>query len=94
MELHVTSREAAASLEELLDRVSSRSDTVTIERDGQPVAKLVAVEDAVPLPGKLLTRDDIAAVVQAVGRLDDGWADAVEDAVRMGNVPAESPWDR
>jgi prevent-host-death family protein len=99
MELHVTSQEAAATLEDLLDRVSGGDTTVVIERDGRPVVKLIPVGQAPRQVGKLLTAGDIAAIDAAirVGReLNDGWAEAVEEAIRLGNQPMslEDPWDR
>jgi antitoxin (DNA-binding transcriptional repressor) of toxin-antitoxin stability system len=93
MEMRVSSREAAASLEVLLDRVNGEGDTVVvIERDGHPVAKLVPVR---PQPGPGMGRDFVR-LLQSLPKGDDGWADAVEEAVRLGNQPVvpESPWDR
>ena len=99
MELHVSHKQAAASFDELLDRVSSGADTVVIERDGKPVGRLVPVVMTGTAPQRLLTADDIEALQELVetGRkLNDGWAEAVEEAQRLGNQPMslEDPWDR
>jgi antitoxin (DNA-binding transcriptional repressor) of toxin-antitoxin stability system len=94
MELHVTSQEAASTLDDLLDRVRA-GESVVIERDGQPVVRMVPLTPA----GSNLTHEDVAAIQNAIERgreLDDGWADAVDDARRLGNQPPrrKDPWDR
>ncbi len=90
MELRVSSQQAAASLDHLLDRVSNGGDEVVIERGGVPVGKLVAAgagaspaDAPAPFtPGAPATVDDLVEVLRAWPALDDGWADAVEDAIR------------
>src|SRR5687768_11798437 len=100
MELHVTSQEAAATLEQLLDRVSDGVTTVVIERDGRPVGHIVAAAptgtSTTPPVAIAGTMEDLVQVLKAWPRLDDGWAEGVEEAVRLGNqpMPAEDPWDR
>jgi antitoxin (DNA-binding transcriptional repressor) of toxin-antitoxin stability system len=100
MELRVSSQVAAASLDGLLDQVSSGTATeVIIERDGKPVGRLLPVAPGNISPARRLTADDIKAIAKLVetGRqLNDGWADAVEEAIRLGNQPVslEDPWDR
>jgi antitoxin (DNA-binding transcriptional repressor) of toxin-antitoxin stability system len=99
MELRVSNKEAAASLDALLDRVSGRGDTVVIERDGRPIGKLVPTQAAVPgasaANGSGTTMRDLVRLVHSFPSVDDGWADGVEQAVRAGNwpLPPESPWD-
>jgi antitoxin (DNA-binding transcriptional repressor) of toxin-antitoxin stability system len=93
MELRVSSQVAAASLDGLLDQVSSGTATeVIIERDGKAVGRLVPALQA----GRALTREDIDSITHSIGQLDDGWAEAAEEAVKLGNtpMPAEPPWDR
>ena len=101
MELHVSSREAAASLEELLDRVSEGGATVVIEREGKAPVRLVSTA---PMAGPSLLADrgstgtmaDLVEILRAWPRQDEGWAEGVEEAVRFGNQPIapEDPWDR
>src|SRR3712207_6757497 len=100
MELRVTVQEAIATLGELLDRVNARGDTVVIEQDGRPLGELVAPRSSAmpsvkPLAAPATVRD-LVTLLRASPRLDDGWAEAVEEAVRRGNEPMvpESPWDR
>ena|SRR5437870_10160374 len=99
MELRVSNREAAAALDELLDRVSARGDTVVIEREGRPVGRLVSAADSVPGGAKgngaRASFRDLVELIRSSPRLDDGWADAVEEAARLGNRPLapEPPWD-
>ena len=99
MELHVTSQEAAASLEELLDRVSGGDTTVVIEREGKPPVHLISPSSGIPeqsTDGPTGTMADLVEMLRAWPRHDDGWAEGVEEAVRLGNRPmsAEDPWDR
>jgi antitoxin (DNA-binding transcriptional repressor) of toxin-antitoxin stability system len=92
MEVRVSMTEAAASLDQLVERVNAHGDVVIIERDGKAVGRLVPPTER----GRVLTREDIAVITDAVSQLDDEWADAVEEAIKLGNTPmsAESPWDR
>ncbi len=100
MELHITSREAAATLEELLDRVSGKGDTVVIEREGKPPVQLVSTSPTNAPPSlagaSTGTMADLVEILRAWPRQDDGWAEGVEEAVRFGNQPMslEDPWDR
>ena len=99
MELHVTSREAAASLEALLDRVSGGDTTVVIEREGKPPVHLVSPTQGArlaPTDVPTGTMSDLVEILRAWPRFDDGWAEGVEEAVRLGNQPmsSEDPWDR
>ena len=96
MDLRVSSRDAASLLDELLDRVTDGS-TVVIERNGLPIAKLISASDTKDA-GKLMSADDAREVQRLLesGRsLNDGWAEGVEEAVRLGNQPMklEDPWD-
>ncbi len=66
MELRVTSQEAAASFDTLLDRVSGGVDVIVIERDGKAVGRLVPMSQASQRDDRLLTPDDIRAVQKAI----------------------------
>lgn len=88
MELHVTSQEAASTLDELLDRVGA-GESVVIEREGKVVARLIRPE---PKGG---TGRDLVELLRFMPRANDGWAEGVEQAIRLGNQPVELPeWDR
>jgi len=98
MELRVSNRQAAASLDQLLDRVSGQGDTVIIERDGRAVGRLVSADAASVRPGGNgagASFRELVEVLRSSPASDDGWADAVEEAARLGNrlPPTESPWD-
>ena len=99
MELRISSQAAASSFDTLLDRVSSAGDTIVIERDGKPVGRLVPIAAESASTARPFTAEDIDAIAKLVeiGReLNDGWAEAVEEAVRLGNQPVslENPWNR
>jgi len=98
MELRVSNRQAAASLDQLLDRVSGQGDTVIIERDGRAVGRLVSADPASARAsgnGAGASFRELVEVLRSLPASDDGWADAVEEAARLGNrpPPTESPWD-
>lgn len=88
MELRISVEQAAASLDALLDRVNASGESVIIERGGKPVGRLTPTSQA--------TMSNLVGLLESWQKSDDGWADAVEEAVRAGNQPLipESPWDR
>ncbi len=90
MEIRVSNIEAAKSLDELLDRAANSTDTVIIERDGEPVAHLIPAKKADA------TVADLVGLLRTWTPLNDGWAEGVEEAIRIGNTPmvVEDPWER
>lgn len=65
----VSSREARAKWRDMLDKVLARSADVVIERNGQPVAVLIPVEDYEALQDEL---DDLRAARRA-GEVYEEW---------------------
>jgi antitoxin (DNA-binding transcriptional repressor) of toxin-antitoxin stability system len=88
MEIRVSNIEAAKTLDELLDRVTSGGETVVIEREGKPAVQLV------PAKKPDATIADLVELLRSWEPLNDGWAEGVEEAIRMGNQPQEDPWER
>ncbi len=86
MEGRISATELARRLGDILSRVRYRGDSFLVERNGDPVARLV------PVPGKATTtlREALAAW-RGVGKPDRGFADDLE---RIGNAdrPPDDPW--
>jgi antitoxin (DNA-binding transcriptional repressor) of toxin-antitoxin stability system len=98
MELRVSNLEAAATLDSLLDRVKESGEPILIERDGQVAGKLVPVPASTEVkPTGQATVRDLMELLRTWEPMDDGWAEAVEDAIRVGNTPLtekDDPWAR
>ncbi|HEV7301009.1 MAG TPA: hypothetical protein VGN72_16700 [Tepidisphaeraceae bacterium] len=94
MEIRVSNIEAAATLDALLERVRSSGETVVIEKDGQPAGRIVPLDSAAPK--RTGTGADLVALLRSWEPLNDGWAEGVEEAIRLGNQPmtVEDPWER
>lgn len=88
MEIRVSNIQAAKTLDELLDRVTGSGETVVIERDGKPAVQLV------PAKKSDKTIADLVELLRSWEPLNDGWAEGVEEAIRIGNQPQENPWER
>ena len=86
MDGKISATELARRLGDILGRVRYRGDSFLVERNGDPVARLV------PVPGKGSTtlREALASWRNA-GTPDPGFA---ADLERVGNAdrPPESPW--
>lgn len=87
MEVRITATELARSVGDVLGRVRYRGDTFVVERNGEPVARVV------PVPG---------ATVATVGEALRAWRDAgppdpelADDLERVNRSdrPPENPWD-
>ena len=104
MELRVTDTEAAATLPDLLDRVSGGGDTVIIERDGKPAVRLMPTDSPPassdePGPRKFTTGRDVQrrwANRPKSFLIDDAFEEGIAEYHRLYNAPKvpESPWDR
>lgn len=67
---------------------------MVIEKDGDPAGRIVPVEsEAAKRTG---TGADLVALSRSWEPLNDGWAEGVEEANRIGNQPVtvEDPWER
>jgi prevent-host-death family protein len=87
MEGRVSATELARRLADFLGRVQYRGESFVIERNGDPVARLV------PLPGKGGNTLRGALVAwRSAGEPDPGFA---EDLDRIGQAdrPPDHPWD-
>jgi prevent-host-death family protein len=86
MEHRISSTELVRRLGDVLSRVRYRGDSFTIERSGDPIARLV------PLPGASPTtvREAFAAWTEA-GELEAAFADAL-DLVSAADQPPDDAW--
>jgi prevent-host-death family protein len=86
MEHRISSTDLVRRLGDVLARVRYLGDSFTVERSGDPVARLV------PLPGASPTtlREAFAAWVEA-GEPDPDFADALE-RVNAADQPPEDAW--
>jgi len=75
MESTITERELAGHLTETLERVRARGESITIDRDGEPIAVLA------PAPARAaITWHVVARGLPEIGFPGDGFADDVETA--------------
>ena len=87
METLISATELARKLGDYLARVRYRRESLLIERNGKPVARIVPVENAEP-----------ATVAQALaawcgaGPVDDDFAGDLEK-VNAADAPPVNPWD-
>jgi prevent-host-death family protein len=86
MEHRISSTDLVRRLGDVLARVRYLGDSFTVERSGDPVARLVPLPDASPTT----LREALAAWAEA-GEPDPGFADALERA-NAADRPAEDPW--
>jgi prevent-host-death family protein len=86
MEHRISSTELVRRLGDVLSRVRYLGDSFTVERSGDPVARLV------PVPGASATtlREALAAWSET-GEPDLGFADAME-RVNAADQPPEDAW--
>lgn len=86
MEFTVTATELARSLGDLLSRVRYRRETLIVERNGTPIAKVVPVDSGAPA-----TLADALAAWCASATQDTSMADDLERIGRSDRPPA-NPW--
>jgi prevent-host-death family protein len=86
VEGRVSATELARRLGDILGRVRYRRESFVIERNGDPVARLV------PVPGKSTTtlREALMAW-RSAGEPDPGFADDLEK-VSHADRPPDNPW--
>lgn len=87
MEHRISSTDLARRLGDVLRRVRYLGDSFTIERNGDPVARLVPFPGASPIT----LREAVAAWVGA-GDPEAAFADELE-RVNAADQPPEVPWD-
>jgi prevent-host-death family protein len=87
MEGRISATELARRLGDVLGRVRYRGDSYVVERNGEPVARLV------PLPGRTTaTLREALSAWRGRGRPDAGFASDLERVVNADRPP-DSPWD-
>ncbi len=86
MEHRISSTELVRRLGDVLGRVRYLGDTFTIERSGDPVARLVPLPDSSPVT----VREALGAWSQA-GDRDPAFAEALE-MVSAADEPPGDPW--
>lgn len=87
MEVRITATELARKVGDVLGRVRYRGDTFIVERNGEPVARVV------PVPGA--TAATVGEALRAwrdAGPPDPEFADDLE-RVNRSDRPPQSPWD-
>jgi len=86
MEIRISATELARTVGDVLGRIRFRGDTFLVERNGEPVARVVPV---VARPTASLA--EVVAAWRAAGAADAGFADDL-DAVSAVDRPPEDPW--
>jgi len=86
MESHVSIAEVVQTFPEMIERVQSQGEVFIVERGGEPVCRITPVT-----PARATVRD-LLELLRTAPRPDDGWCDAVEEAVRTQPVASEDPW--
>jgi prevent-host-death family protein len=87
METLVSATELARKLGDYLARVRYRRESLLVERNGKPVARIVPVEDHEPV-----TLAQALAAWCGAGPVDPTFADDLEK-VNAADLPPENPWD-
>lgn len=82
----ISATEASRSFSGLLNRVKYAGEKFVGERGGLPFGRIVPVEAT-----ELLTLEALARIIEDRGTdraTDPGFADAIEEASKLGNAPA------
>jgi antitoxin (DNA-binding transcriptional repressor) of toxin-antitoxin stability system len=86
MEYRISSTDLVRRIGDVLSRVRYLGDSFTIERSGDPIARLVPLPEASPTA----VREAFAAWAEA-GKPDPGFADALE-RVSAADQPPDDAW--
>lgn len=86
MDHRISSTDLVRRLGDVLSRVRYLGDSFTIERSGDPIARLVPLPEASPTT----VREAFAAWAEA-GEPDPGFAESLE-RVTGADRPPENPW--
>lgn len=84
MDLRISATELARSVGDVLGKIRFRRDTFVIERNGEPVARLVPLDTGASLG------EGLDAWLQAAAE-DPGFADDLE-RVNRADRPPRDPW--
>ncbi len=86
MDIRVSATELARKLGDVLGRIRYRGDSFVVERNGEPIARVV------PLPERpTASLGEILQAWASEGPPDSGFARDLED-VAVADQPAENPW--
>jgi prevent-host-death family protein len=86
MDIRVSATELVRSLGEVLGRVRFRGESFLVERNGEPVARVV------PVPARSMTLGDLLRLWNEAGATDPDFADDL-DEVDRSDRPPDDPWD-
>jgi antitoxin (DNA-binding transcriptional repressor) of toxin-antitoxin stability system len=86
MDIPISATELARNLGDVLGRIRYRGDTFLVERNGDPVARVVPVVDR-----PTATAAEVLAAWSAEGPADPAFARDLEE-VGAADEPAEDPW--
>lgn len=88
MESHVSVAEAARAFPEMIERVHSQGEVFIVEQGGEPMCRIAPVARARP------TVRELFELLRLAPRPDEGWCDAVEEAVTAQPAAEGDPWAR
>lgn len=83
----VTTHEVAERMSELLEKVRSQKEYVSITHDGVEVARLLPPLDT------SITVGELVAKLQALSPVDETFADDLEDINRQQGSLPDDPWE-
>lgn len=86
MDIRVSATELVRSLGEVLGRVRFRGESFLVERNGEPVARVV------PVPQRQMTLGEFLELWYEASATDPDFADDL-DEVDRSDRPPDDPWD-
>lgn len=85
----ISATQAARTFSDLLNRVRYKGEEFVVERNGEPVCRIVPVEP------KSFTGADLIRLLKSLPKPDPGFWDDVEWATKhQPPMPKKSPWER
>ena len=79
MQNHLSVRQLVDSFDEVIERINGSGETLVIQRDGEAMCLILPAK---PPTG---TVADLMELLKKWPAADDGWAEGVEEAKRLGN---------
>ncbi len=87
MEYRLSATELARKVGDVLGRIRYRRDSFLIERNGEPVARMIPLADR-----PRATLRDVVLAWREAGEPDIGFAEDLESVSRQDHPP-DDPWD-
>ena len=87
MESRISATEAVRDFPEILKRIRDNGEEFVVERDGQPICRIVP---AGPAP---VTLSDFFRILREAPKPDPGYWDDLEDILKNQPPLPESPWE-